>query len=540
MTTEADKKLIIAIENGVLTKELFKTKKYSSLFTELAKIGSATEFGQLTARLGGDTISALANLSEDSKVKMLRRLAAAGYLEEQPSFWGIVPHIFRHETIPIPGVKMLEQTVNIPFKVNIAIDTLSTFMGRQYIDLEFKKPELSSNPINDPYRGSEKFSYTTKPGIRQFVDLKFTSNGNTVQEYNYLDVLRIDKELIKDSFYQNWNKAIGHDLHVVADVYNQANEVTYGVLTKSGYQTPKHDQEGLRMRVPLFFNYNMCFTDKFNLNSFLEGSLTIEGTLIASNKMVKAEFYPDDVTEPVVQLECKPLVVERINLVTDKFFVGDQYHALMSSKQISKFVRYFGNKVGTIKENDPENKIEVLGKGYVEAITFCIRPASYADDFEKWEQLSEVSQQCSPTAIVVENINGDFNKLAVKPAKIYKPTSPLELIGFNVDGEVVKPMSDPEHYGNMEALRIAHESDLYYPRDNTLYKFHFNYHYKQKMLSGMFVQTKLTDRFIDYKFKSEYLAENDLLKEKWQYIIFRDLCNQQYATGSSITTLYQL
>lgn len=536
MSTAADKLLLSGIENGYLTKELFKTKAYSKAFVGLAsKFG---EFKQLAS--DGDTLNALGKLSEQTKISILRTLATHKFLEEQPAFWGILPHIFRPDSTPVKGISHLQKTEDTKFKADIPIDTLSTFMGEQYLEIEFHPPQLSKATINDQYRGLEKYSYTDKPGIRLFSELKFTSNANIAQQYNYLDVLRIDKEEIKTSFFEQWNRAIGHDLYKTAAVYNQATEITYGVLTRNGYQTPKHSQDGLKLKVPLFFNHNQCFLDKFNLNSFLEGTLTIEGTLVNSDKIVKAEFYPDDVTLPVVQLDCDPLRVKSFSLTSNKFFVDDQYHNLMSNKQLSKFVRYVGNSAGYIKDNDPENKIPLKGKGYVEHLTFCLRPASYENDFHKWQYLSEVAQQCSPTVIVVQDNLGDFKKLAVKPASIETPTSPLELIGMLAGKEYVKPMRDPEYYSNLEAMRNAKQSKCYYPRDNVLYKFSFNHHYKQKLLSGMFVQTKIDDGEIDYKFKDDYIDFNKLLKQKWQYIIYRDLCNQQFAVGSGLTSLYQL
>lgn len=541
MSTPGDKLLITAIETGILTRDLFKTKSIPRVFMEKAIQANPQEFKTLYQKYGTDTVSVLGNICEESKIKTLRALASSKYLEEQPGFWGIVPHVFRPSTTPVEGIKFLEQNKNFPFKVDIPVDTLSTFMGAQYLEIETFPPELDpdQDPDNVQYMSDAKFTFTDKPGIRIIPELKFTSNGNTVQQYDYLDILRIDKENIRDSAYEKWNELICHDLFEIASVYNQATEVTYGVPTKTGFQTPKKNQDGLHIRLPLFFNHNTCFNEKFNLNSFLEGTLTIEGLLVASEKMVKAEYYPEDVTLPTVQLKCKPLRIKKIQLLSDKFFVNDFYHSLMSNKSISKFVRYFGNKTGYIKNNDPEEMIPINGKGYVEAFTFCLRPASYENDFSKWQQLSEVSHQCSPTAIVVKDNLGDFKKLVVKPASIEKPLSPLESLGMSSNGEVMKPMMDPKYYSSMESHRVANSSPDFRPRDNVLYKFFFNYHYKQKVLSGMFPQTKLVDTFIDYKFKDEYISKG-LLKDKWQYIIYRDLVNQQFGIDSSVTTLYQL
>lgn len=539
MSTAADKLLLSGIETGILTKDLFKTQEYSRVVVDLAGFLPGGEFKRAQAG-SKDTLDALGRLSEQSKITILRKLAERKFLEAQPSFWGIIPHIFKLDLTPVKGISTLETDKQVPFKVDIPIDTLSTFMGEQYLEIEFEPPKLSSNPINDQYRGLEKYTYTDKPGIRLFSELKFTSNGNIAQQYNFMDVLRIDKEEIKTSLFELWNGLIGHDLFKTAAVYNQATEITYGVQTRVGYQTPKNVQKGLKLKVPLFFNHNQCFKDKFNLNSFLEGTLTIEGNLVESVKMVKAEFYPDDVTLPSVTLECEPLKVKKFSLSSNKFFVDDQYHQLMSNKQLSKFVRYFGNTVGSIKDNDPENKIPINGKGYVENITFCLRPASYETDFHKWQYLSEVEQQCSPTVIVVKDNLGDFKKLAIKPASIETPVSPLELIGMMTNGEYVKPMLDPSFYNMTEPYRIAKQSDGYYPRDNVLHKFSFNYHHKQNVLSGMYVQTKFESSLIDYKFKDDYVDFHKLLKQKWQYIIYRDLCNQQFAVGSGLTSLYQL
>lgn len=530
-------RLLKAIQTGTMSKEIFKVHEYYKLFTTLAS--QNPEYKSLVNESDGDTISALAKLQDASKIAILRALASRGYLETQPNFWGIIPHFFKYTSTPITTVKVLDQNKPVPFNIDIPIDTLSTFMGFQLLDIEFEKPELDDSFVQQ-YGDTAKFSYTCKPGIRLFPDILFSSSTVPVQQYDYLDVLRYDKEYVRPEFYKQWNRLIGHDTYEFADVYNQAVEITYGVPTKNGYQTPKQDQDGLHVRVPLLFDHTKCFCSKFNLNSFLEGTLTISGYLAASKHMVKAEYYPDNVEDPTIELLAKPLRVKKFNLITLRYFVDDQLHALISNKAISKFVRYFGNKVGTIKNNDPDEMIPVDGKGYVEGITFCIRPDRYKDDFHLWCELSEVAGECSPTVCVTADGAGELKKLAIKPAKINKPIVSLDKISLTQDGDEIKPEFDPVYYADVEAFRNAREFDNYFPRDNMMYKFNFNYHLGQNLMSGMLVHSKLQDVMINYKFKDGYLDNNRLLKEKWQYIIYRDLCNQQYGVNSGLTTLYLL
>lgn len=536
MSTANSKMLVDAIDMGELTKTVFKRTQYHGLYRGLANIRGC-EFAAKFADCK-DVLRSLAEISPNEKVKILHQLSSIGFLEENPRYYGIIPHVFRPERTPIKGVKVLKQDEETDFKIDIPIDTFSTFMGMQYLDIEFNQPELADESLE--YLSSAKFSHPAKPGIRNYPEISFVSNNNIVQRYDYLDVLRYDKEEIKPSFHKQWNRHIGNELYETANVYNHALEIDYGVKTKTGYQTPKHKQENLSLRVPLLFDYNKCFGDRFNLNTFLNGSLTVVGKLAKSVNMVKAEFYPSDLTLPIVQLKCKPLKVKCFSLVTLKYFVDDQLHSIMSNKPLSKFVRYFSNKTGTIKDSDTEQMIPINGKGYVENITFCLRPASYEHDFDKWHNLSEVSHQCSPTVIVTPDENGDLKKLAIKPANIQKPVASLCELGLFSGGDEIKPMFDPNYYGDMEAYRVAKEFDNYHPRDNMLYKFNFNYHWKQNMLSGMLAQSKIEDIEIHYKFKDGYADSAGLLKEKWQYIIYRDLCNQQFAMDSSITTLYLL
>jgi hypothetical protein len=355
-----------------------------------------------------------------------------------------------------------------------------------------------------------------------------------------MDVLRLDNELIKTAAYEKWNYMIGHDLYSFADVYNQAVEINYGVPSKNGYQTPKAVQKGLKLTIPLFFDHNRSFCNRFNLNSFINDTLEIKGNFCPSDQLVRATYYPEDVEEPTVSLPCKPLKVKNICLLTNKFFVCDELHSILSSKQISRMVRYFTNHVSNIIHDDTMEKIPVKGSGYVEAVSLCLRPASYKNDFDKWRFLSPVSHQCSPTVIVTKDNVGDLKKLSIKPANIQYPVSPLEQVGmFLEDGESLKPMMDPEYYSIIEPHRCATEFSNYYPRDNIIYKFIFNYHLNQDIFSGLFTQIKLQDSYIDYVFKPEYIdPTTKLLKEPWECIVFRDLCNQQYGIGSSLTSLY--
>lgn len=526
MSTATSKLILSGINSGVMTREIFNIKAYY----------------EHLQRTCGQDFNFFISCSEEDKIRELRTLSSKRFLEEQPAYWGIIPHIFRPDCVPMnTKVNVLSQNDTSKFNVNIPIDTFSTFMGMQYLQIDFAPPELADTDANTPYLETAKFSYTAKPGIRALKTLNFMSNDNFIQTYDYLDVLRIDKEYVLPSYHKQWNRHICHDVYETANVFNPAVEIDYGVKTKNGFQTPKHTQDGLSLLVPLFFDHNQCFDERFNLNSFLKGTLNISGELEASKHLVKAEHYPTDLTEPIVRLECKPLRVSNFNLISEKFFVDNAYHALMSGKQISKFVRYFGNKTGTIKNDDPEQKIPVVGKGYVESFTFCIRPLSYENDFDKWHELSEITQKCSPTVIVVADDDGLLKKLAIKPASIKKAIVSLEKIGLITNDDYSKPLFDPRYYADMESYRNARSNRDYHPRDNMMYKFHFNHHLRKRMLSGMYVQTKFDETLIDYVFKPEYINPvTGRLKTKWQYIIYRDLCNQQFGVGSSLSTLYLL
>lgn len=539
MSTAADKKLLVAIQTGTLSKKIFKVNEYNSVFYKF--IQGNPNFSKMLKECGGDTIEILGRLDEGYKVGLLRHLAANKFLEVQPAFHGIIPHFYKPDIAVVKCLDKLEQTNETAFQVDIPIDVLSTFMGFQYLKIKFKAPKLAAR-FQAQYGATAKFRYTDKPGIRLFHEMEFSSNTVPVQRYDYLDVLRYDKEQVLDNFHVQWNKLIGHDLHEMADVYNPINDVTYGVPVKTGYQTPKplSKHEALELLVPLHFDHNQCFRNKFNLNSFLEGTLTISGKLAKSVNMVMAEYYPTDLELPVVPLECQPLEIECFELISEKMYVDDVYHALLSAKQLSKFVRYPGNKIGTIKDRDPEEQIPVNGKGYVEAITFYLRPASYENHFHNWQRLSEVSHQCSPTPIVVKNGQGLPKAISIKPAEIAKPVYSLEEIGLYQDADLIKPDFDPRYYSTVESFKNGRQFCNYYPRDDVGYKFNFNYHLNQELLSGMFVQSKLDNVRIHYKFKPEYIGSDGLLTDNWQYIIYRDLCNQQYGRESSLSTLYLL
>lgn len=540
MTTASDKLLVLAIETGKFSSKLFRRPDFKRIVQITTKIDPS--FDDLLRQYNGDVLSALANASDEAKSYAIRYLHEAGNLERRGQFIGIIPHVFRPTQTPIKGVSVLSKDKATPFTVAVPIDTYSTFMGQQYISIEFELPELDSSVTNQTYIDGAKFDYCSKPGIRLLPDIKFTSTGNTVQDYDYLDVLRIDNELIYTSAYEKWNYLIGHDLFTFADVYNQATQITYGVPTKNGYQTPRSldKSKRLKLTVPLFFHHNREFANRLNLNSFLAGSLEIQGNFCPSDQLVRARYFPDDVEEPVVDLKCKPLKVRSISLITNKFFVGDELHSIMSNKQIRNMVKYFSNHRSTIVNDDPMEEIPVDGHGYVEAVTLALRPESYKNDFDKWRYLSPVSHECSPTVVVTKDNLGELKKLSIKPADVHYPVSPLEAVGMFIEGgDSLKPMMDPEYYSIVEPHRCATEFRNYYPRDNILYKFIFNYHLNQEIFSGLFAQTKLENTYIGYKFKDEYIDQTTkLLKEPWEYIVFRDLCNQQYGTGSSLTSLY--
>lgn len=538
--SEVDKLVYNSIGIGQFTSKIFNILQLEKFIDHIA---SRSISFQQSVGSGKDPITALIDLTTEEKNQILKVLADDKKLCNIPKFWGIIPHMFRPQFVPKTGINTFSvlagKRPRIKFDIDFPINPLVTFIGFQYLRLRTEKPVLAKK-YGDQYDLSKiKYKYVNKPGIRAFRELQLTSNGNIIQTYDYKDLLRFYTERLPENVFEIFNKLIGHDLGYHAEVYNHFTETKTITKLANGYQTPKADQDGLDLFIPLFFDHNMCFESKFNISSFIEGTMTVEGTFEYSHLMVKAQYYEDDLTIDPIDLDCEPLRLAEFGLGNECFFVSDRLHNIMLCKNLSKFVRYWHNQTGTIKDNDPMNMIEIKGKGDVEAYTFCIRPKSYDEDFEKWEFFSEVEKICCPTPIIVPSAPGVFNAVAVKPSSAFKQISPLESIMLEAGGFELKPEYECEYYSLIEQYKMARTYPHYRPRDNFLYKFNFNYFYMTECTSGIFPQAKFPEKLhIFYKFRKDYIDYDGLLNEPWEYIIFRDLCNQQISKESSVITLF--
>lgn len=541
-----DKLIIAAIAESSYADKIFNINDATAFIFRVAKDhpGYIKAFNET-----GDAFSALSKMDQMTKYKLLKTLADTNKLTPIPSYWGIIPHLFRTKVTPIKDVCKFGTPGNdqcTKFKVNIPVDPLSTFLGMQYFRIITKPPVISKTSEYDPTDTHIKYDFTPKVGIRALPEIKLTSNGVEVQPYNYLDLLRFDYELVQDNMWKVWNEMIGHDLGEEALLYNPFLESHDVKTIKYGYQTPKHNQDGLDLHIPLFFDHNSSFESKFNLSSYLSDTLTIEGRVNYSKHLVRARYYDDDLSVDPIEIECEPLDIESFELVSEYFFVDDALHGIMNCKNHSTFVRYWSNQTGCILDKDPSEAITVKGKSSTETYSVCFRPKSYSTDFDKWIYLWEVEKVCHPSTLLcpVTLLNGDvvFSKVGVSPAVSYLPRKTLDTIALFNGADILKPEMPVEHYGLMEKYRVARNHSNFRPRASLIYKFNFNYFHRTNVLSGILPQAKMEDGQVQiyYKFKDEYIDYHGLLLEDWEFVVFRDICNQQIGVDSSLTTLFNI
>lgn len=493
---------------------------------------------------GADPFDALSLLTETEKNAVIAALERQGLLTSPGYHKGILPHYFDVSVKPIETCKTFPTRNNTKlgeFKVELPINPLWTFVGPQYLHIKTKLPKLATKygdlyDLTDP---NLKYRYTVKPGIRAIKEMVLKSNDVDVQPYKQIDVLRFDKEMVQDNIWESWNDLIQHDLGKESVVYNQFLNAEIMTKVRVGHQTPKHDQEVLDLLIPIFFDFNQCFDSKLNTASTIPGTLHIEGKLEFSHNMVQAQLYDDDVTVDPITLDCEPLGIDEFSLVTVQISSTDVVHSLYALKNKSSFVRYWDSRVYTIPDCDTCEMIPLKGESNTEAYTVAVRPRSYNDDFDKWVHLSEVRKLCVSCPVLTPQ-NQVLNNIAVLPSISFLETAPLEKISLMSGEYILKSEMPILYYGSGEQYRVGSNHSRFRPRSKELYKFNFDYFYKNKILTGSCPQGKMAPVHFCYKFKDEYVGEGGILDDEWEFIIFRDIFNKQIGIDSNIVTRYPL
>lgn len=539
---EAGKLIISALASSKCGNEVFGVTKAQDFLMKVAS--TKPVFKQLVDN-GADNIDALSLLDEREKVAVIAALERQGLLTTPDYHKGILPHYFDVTINEVGGGCKTFPVKNHPklgkFKVEIPINPLWTFVGTQYLHIKTQPPKLAAKYGDqyDPTDPNLKFRYTQKPGIRAIKEISAVSNDVVFQPYKQHDVLRFDKEMVEENTWEAWNYLIDHDLGTESVVYNHFLNAEIMTKVKVGHQTPKHEQQGLDLYIPLFFDFNKCFDTKLNTASTVPGTLKIEGELEFSHNMVQAQLYDDDVTVEPIILDCDPLVIEEIELYTEQISSTDLVHSLYALKNKSIFVRYWDSHSYSILDNDSCEMIAIKGESNTESYTVAVRPRSYADHFDNWVYLSEVEKLCVSCPILTPQ-NQILNNIAVLPSISYLETDPLDKIFLECDGFILKSELPVKYYGSAEQFRVAKNHSAFRPRMRQLYKFNFDYFYKNNILTGSCPQGKLAPVTFGYKFKNKYLVDRGLLKEEWEFIIFRDIFNKQIGIDSNIVTRYPL
>jgi len=495
---------------------------------------------QLQIPRGVEPLNFYAKLNVDERKKLLKSIKNAFPNKNWSDYKGCVPEVTDYvETCQTGSLKQLRQDEFTDFTFDIKVNNDYLFIYDQYIRFETEEPELDISKIPDSIANFDienvRFRYAAKPGIRLFHEYNLGCDTANVQTIQQDEVLLKDKHYIPTNLTDLWNEHIGHDLGVESNVVLPDTDAIMVQKLKLGYQTPKKQQNGLRLMVPLFFNHNETHENRLNTGMMTKNTLSVRGQLQKSNMMVTAEYY-DGVEDPI-KLECLPLKVKKFNLVTCYVHLDDVMHALSLTVSWNRLVSLVDVKYYHIK--DLEEPIVLRGQATSEAMTISVRPFNYANDFDKWLEFGEVEEVCTQVPIVINDINGDPGQLAISPTKYLRPVQILEKIGFEYGEEFIKSPQPPEIYDLVVKSKLTKNTrKLNAKADDGLYMLLFNELYLTNQISCLYNQASLFEPILRLELRKDMMNAEQILNEKYTVTVFTHMLNFISSYGRSFGLNY--
>lgn len=425
------------------------------------------------------------------------------------------------------------------FEVDFPYNANYTFVGSQFLTVETSVPELA-DPSQVPDDYIVKFWYCQKPGIRLIKRVEALSDISAFDSYKQEDVLKYENDCLPDNMYEIWNRLIGQDLGVDAQVYNVTNEFTEVRRIKNGYQTGKEVQEPLKLYIPLLFAHNRNLNDKINLSTFNKNTLSIKGEFALNSQIVRAAaFDPNNLGAAPIMLDVKPLTIVKCGLLSLFSALDNLMYALNMQIYYSNLYSY--TKSDRYETKDSRN-IKLKNRDESLQLAVIARPKWYANDFDYWTEFTPVQKQCYPVPVAQLNPLTGLYSVVVQGAEYLEPIQPFEYINLFHNGICMMAdgskdgTGDPEIWNNVDVYSKSIRYPNYRVRKPGMVYFNFNPHVNTKKIACIYNFGKLSDSYLVLKFNPDIgiNSNNGDLNEPYELIVYSDAINNHIASGDAM------
>lgn len=446
-----------------------------------------------------------------------------------------------YDVKPIEISKTLKNGAQTEFSIDLQYNVNYNFVGSQFIRCIFKVPTLA-DPTQVPQGYTPKFWYTGRPGIRLLQNITALSSTAEFDSYTQNDVLKFESDSLPENIWEIWNRLIGQDLGTDTFAYNPSTEANEVHRVKIGYQTAKGQPDKLVLYIPLLFAHNRNLNDKLNLAIFNKNVISFKGNFAPSDYMVRAAaFNPNSVESAPIQLDVNPLEFESCDLYSLMSAVDDKMYAMNLGLFYNKLYSYTKHERYELSENRSESLI-LRGRGEVLQMAIAARPASYAKDFDKWQELTPVVTSCYPVPIAVSDpANPGEYRLAIVGSQVDLQVRPFKYINlmYNsipmlVDG-TKDGSGDPAIWEIVDTFSKSYRYLDYQVRRTGLIYFNFNPHVNTKRIAAMYNMNKLDRNYLKYATSDAIPTNpNGSLVSPLEVLVFRDILNDHVMSGDSV------
>lgn len=261
-------------------------------------------------------------------------------------------------------------------------------------------PDALLDPIN-----GMRLRYCDYFGIRALENVNFTVNTNPLDSYDS-DTMMMKREfLIKRDKEIAWNRCVGQQVPIDAEIYMYENELTELRGINNGPQTWKKSQPAIDIFIPLDFWYK---DPALSISSMTipAGQRFITGKLASIDKILGAAMVSTVVGPPEYQtmtpttlpLNLAP-AIEAMELYTNNIFVNPEIADLYYRKIGFNMIRVHRVQRKQVTESTGSVQLNSL-KWPIETMYFGFRPLVNLTSFQDWYKFARINLFSYDTPVI--------------------------------------------------------------------------------------------------------------------------------------------
>ncbi len=382
----------------------------------------------------------------------------------------------RVNTTPLPLFGSVNNRIKIPVE--------GEFFSDMIINLRISSVKCKN--------AGNKLKYYDYPAHRLFKSIRFVVDNAVIDEYTTEDMNYHLNFKVNESQKAGWLRCIGQETpklcYLTQDPTNQ--EFRERKFIFDGYQTPKYEQPGMELYLPLLFwfcdskfamsNYNITYG-----NAFIEFDLCDDTELF---QFLDYEGSGDGYNTPVIE-EC--------NLLTNHIYLTPEAADLFKYSNTFSLIRLHRSMDRIVDKAFDDIHLNEL-KFAVEHMYVHFRPINNeteANAAETWHLNSNVSytEVSYPSIIKLAGVKS----LGYTNAYYYTETPCIEQMSITASGSGIYDSNPARFYDSYLPYRFG-ESTISTPSKEGMYLVTFNLYPQMRQPSGYMNLSNSRENYLSY------------------------------------------